>query len=53
MLSERENQFHEILMPSSDEIFDKFVDIPGINEMQYENVEPLEEVRLIQFYVKH
>lgn len=48
MLYGKDNQFHDMLItPTNEEIFERFLDIPGINEIHDDNVEPLEEVRLV------
>lgn len=44
MLYETENQFQEVI---NEDAFERFVDIPGINEINDDNIEPLEEVRLL------
>lgn len=48
ILSEEDNRFDEPLeMPAKEDVFERFLDIPGINEITDDNIEPLEEVKLM------
>ena len=49
MLYGKDNQFHDMLItPTNEEIFERFLDIPGINEIHDDNVDPLEEVEIVE-----
>lgn len=46
---ETDSEFDEIVeMPMNEDEFEKFLDIPGVNEVNDDNIDPLEEVKLIQ-----
>ncbi|XP_053986347.1 glutamic acid-rich protein isoform X2 [Hylaeus volcanicus] len=49
ILFETDSQFHEIIKESTNEDeFETFLDIPGINEINDDNIEPLEEVESVE-----
>ena len=49
ILSEEDNRFDEPLeMPTKEDVFERFLDIPGINEITDDNIEPLEEVENVE-----
>lgn len=46
---ETDSEFDEIVeMPINEDEFEKFLGIPGVNEVNDDNIDPLEEVKLIQ-----
>lgn len=49
VLNEVDNQFDKMLeMPRNEDVFETFLDdIPGVKEINDDNIEPLEEVNLI------
>ena len=47
VLNEVDNQFDRILeMPRNEDIFEEYLDISGVKEINDDNIEPLEEVKL-------
>ncbi|XP_017763453.1 PREDICTED: myb-like protein X [Eufriesea mexicana] len=49
VLYDAENQLEKIFkMTRNEDIFEKFIDIPGVNEISDNNIEPLEEVESIE-----